>query len=52
MSTIEQKSSRRVRVLGRKVGRELTVKELACVAGGSGRTGPHGPNDSYDTDYS
>jgi hypothetical protein len=52
MSTIERKNSGSVRVLGRKVARELTARELACVAGGSGGTGPHGPNGSYDTDYS
>lgn len=52
MSTIEHKSGRPVRVLGRKVGRELTARELDCVAGGSGLTGPHGWNNSYDTDYS
>jgi bacteriocin-like protein len=48
MSTIDKKGS--VRVLGRKVGRELSAEELASVVGGSGRTGPHG-NGSYDTDY-
>ena len=52
MSRIERKGHRSVRVLGRKVGRELTAEELTCVAGGSGHTGPYGPNNSYDTDYS
>ena len=51
MSTIEHKNSKSVRILGRKIGRELTAAELACVAGGSG-TGPHGHNGSRDTDYS
>lgn len=51
MSTIEQKSRRSVRVLGRKVARELTAEELACVAGGSGRTGPV-QGGGWDTDYS
>jgi hypothetical protein len=39
------------RILGRKIGRELSAAELACVAGGSGRTGPV-VNGGYDTDYS
>lgn len=51
MSTIEQKDRGSVRTLGRKVGRELTAEELACVAGGSGRTGPN-THGTYDTDYS
>lgn len=51
MSTVEKKK-RSVRILGRKIGRELSAAEMACVAGASGYTGPHGPNNSIDTDYS
>jgi hypothetical protein len=40
-----------VRIIGRKVGRELSAAELAAVAGGSGRTGPTS-NGGWDTDYS
>lgn len=52
MSTIEHRDSGSVRILGRKVGRVLTARELASVAGGSGRTGPIPPHGTWDTDYS
>lgn len=51
MSTVEYKHRGPTRVLGRRIGRELTAAELACVAGGSGRTGPD-TYGNYDTDYS
>ncbi len=51
MSTTDRKQKESIRVLGRKIGRELTAAELACVAGGSGRTGPN-TYGTYDTDYS
>lgn len=52
MSTNSQTRGKSTRVLGRMIGRELSSAELNSVAGGSGRTGPHGWNNSYDTDYS
>lgn len=42
----------KTRILGRRIGRELTAAELCAVSGGSGATQPVAGSSGRDTDYS